>query len=62
MADHTANLVPHFAAGPGAEALRGIHTPASLGRHLMGAVGGEELARTMEPGVGPGRAREAEPR
>lgn len=47
VADHTANLVPHFGAGPGAEALRGLHTPASLGRELMTAVGGEELAEEL---------------
>lgn len=47
VADHTANLVPHFAAGPGAEALRGLQTPASLGRELMTAVGGEELAEEL---------------
>ncbi len=62
VADHTANLVPHFAAGPGAEALHGIHTPASLGRHLMGVVGGEEVAGQLPAVAGADTLGEAEPR
>jgi alkaline phosphatase len=62
VADHTANLVPHFAAGPGAEALRGIHTPASLGRRLMTAVGGEELAEELSAVDGARAVGEAGPR
>lgn len=59
VADHTANLVPHFAAGPGSEKLRGLHTAASLGRHLMTAVGGEELTRELRASDGAGAAEEA---
>lgn len=62
VADHTANLVPHFAAGPGGEALRGLETPASLGRLFMSALGVEEPAGELPAAVGADAAGEAEPR
>jgi len=43
VADHTANLVPHFAVGPGTDRFRGLHTVAWTGRRLLEMVGGPEL-------------------
>lgn len=52
VSDHTANLVPHFAAGPGSERFRGLHTVAWTGRRLLETVGGgglPPLVRTAGP-------------
>jgi alkaline phosphatase len=43
VGDHTANLVPHFAVGPGTDRFRGLHTVAWTGRRLLETVGGPEL-------------------
>ena len=50
--DHTADLTPHFAAGPGARALRGIQTPASTGRFLLRTVGGSAVEEVSERPAG----------
>lgn len=61
--DHTANLTPHFAAGPGVRALAGIRTPASTGRFLLGTVGGpalEEVVGATRRGTAGGPMRPTE--
>lgn len=44
LSDHTADLVPIFAAGPGAERFRGLLTAADVGRILLELAGGGPAA------------------